>query len=197
MSWKVLITARAAEEVGQPAYQLLRQAGCELVLPPKFGPLSADDVQGYLAGCDAALCSADKYTPAVLEHANAANIKCLSRWGVGYDVVREVEHLPNPAHDDRALPDAVMSIIGSMVSFDHLRQRMYLIESVPVLQHADSDVERLYAEAVYEFPVKKGVPVAGVVAGFGLVMTTVRFSAVRYCLATRCTSAAVMPLIPA
>jgi hypothetical protein len=58
MSWKVLITARAAEEVGQPAYQLLRQSGCELVLPPKFGPLSADDVQGFMAGCDAALCSA-------------------------------------------------------------------------------------------------------------------------------------------
>ena len=87
MSWKVLITARAAEEVGQPAYQLLRQSGCELVLPPKFGPLSADDVQGFMAGCDAALCSADKYTPAVLEHANAANLKCLSRWGVGYDSI--------------------------------------------------------------------------------------------------------------
>ena len=67
---------------------------------------------------------------------------------LGYDVVREVEHLPNPAHDDRALPDAVMSIIGSLAAFDHWRQRVYLIESVPVLQHDDSDVERLYAEAV-------------------------------------------------
>ncbi|NDA67206.1 MAG: hydroxyacid dehydrogenase, partial [Verrucomicrobia bacterium] len=38
MSWKVLITARAAEEVGQPAYQLLRDSGCEVVLAPKFGP---------------------------------------------------------------------------------------------------------------------------------------------------------------
>ena len=87
MSWKVLITARAAEEVGQPAYQLLRDAGCEVILAPKFGPLSADDVQAYMAGCDATLCSADKYTPAVLEHANAAGIKCLSRWGVGYDSI--------------------------------------------------------------------------------------------------------------
>mgnify|MGYP003341929969 FL=1 len=67
---------------------------------------------------------------------------------LGYDVVREVEHLPHVPHDDRRLPDALVSIIGSMVSFDHLRQRMYLIESVPVLQHDDSDVERLYAEAV-------------------------------------------------
>lgn len=87
MSWKVLITARAAEEVGQPAYQLLRDSGCEVVVAPKFGPLSADDVQAYMAGCDATLCSADKYTAAVLEHANAAGIKCLSRWGVGYDSI--------------------------------------------------------------------------------------------------------------
>ncbi|MBM3831448.1 MAG: hydroxyacid dehydrogenase [Verrucomicrobia bacterium] len=87
MSWKVLITARAAEEVGQPAYRLLRESGCEVILAPKFGPLSADAVQTYMAGCDATLCSADKYTSAVLEHANAANIKCLSRWGVGYDSI--------------------------------------------------------------------------------------------------------------
>ncbi|MBA3289064.1 MAG: anthranilate synthase component I, partial [Acidimicrobiia bacterium] len=28
---------------------------------------------------------------------------------LGYDVIREVEHLPNVPHDDRGLPDAVMS----------------------------------------------------------------------------------------
>jgi anthranilate synthase component 1 len=52
---------------------------------------------------------------------------------LGYDVVREVEHLPDVPHDDRHLPDAVMSIIGSLAAFDHWRQRVYLIESVPVL----------------------------------------------------------------
>ena len=52
---------------------------------------------------------------------------------LGYDVVREVEHLPDVPHDDRQLPDAVMSIIGSLAAFDHWRQRVYLIESVPVL----------------------------------------------------------------
>ena len=54
---------------------------------------------------------------------------------LGYDVVREVEHLPDVPHDDRGMPDAVMSIIGSLAAFDHWRQRMYLIESVPVLAH--------------------------------------------------------------
>ena len=52
---------------------------------------------------------------------------------LGYDVVREIEHLPAVPPDDRGLPDAVMSVIGSLVAFDHWRQRAYLIESVPVL----------------------------------------------------------------
>src|SRR3954447_7609755 len=52
---------------------------------------------------------------------------------LGYDVVREVERLPDVPHDDRLLPDAAMSVIGSLAAFDHWRQRVYLIESVPVL----------------------------------------------------------------
>jgi anthranilate synthase component 1 len=67
---------------------------------------------------------------------------------LGYDVVREVEHLPHPAHDDRDLPDAVMTIIGSLAAFDHWRQRVYLIESVPVLRNEVSEIDRLYDEAI-------------------------------------------------
>jgi anthranilate synthase component 1 len=52
---------------------------------------------------------------------------------LGYDVVREVERLPGAPADDRAWPDAVMSVIGSLVAFDHWLQRVYVIESVPVL----------------------------------------------------------------
>ncbi len=63
---------------------------------------------------------------------------------LGYDVVREVERLPDVPHDDRRLPDAVMSIIGSLAAFDHWRQRVYLIESVPVLDMDTEDVDREY-----------------------------------------------------
>lgn len=49
---------------------------------------------------------------------------------LGYDVVREVERLPHVPHDDHGMPDAVMSIIGSLAAFDHWRQRISLIESV-------------------------------------------------------------------
>jgi len=66
---------------------------------------------------------------------------------LGYDIVREIEHLPNTPRDDRDLPDAIMSIIGSLAAFDHWRQRVYLIESVPVL-HMDADgVNREYDAA--------------------------------------------------
>jgi anthranilate synthase component 1 len=50
---------------------------------------------------------------------------------LGYDVVREVERLPDVPPDDHGLPDAVMSVIGSLAAFDHWRQRVYVIESVP------------------------------------------------------------------
>ena len=52
---------------------------------------------------------------------------------LGYDVIREVERLPDVPPDDRDVPDAVMSMIGSLAAFDHWRQRVTLIESVPVL----------------------------------------------------------------
>ena len=48
MSWKVLITARTMNDVGASALQLLRDAGCDIVTPPKLGPLSADELATLL-----------------------------------------------------------------------------------------------------------------------------------------------------
>jgi anthranilate synthase component 1 len=41
---------------------------------------------------------------------------------LGYDVVREVEHLPDAARRP-PLPDAVV-VIGQLAAFDHWRQRV-------------------------------------------------------------------------
>jgi anthranilate synthase component 1 len=49
---------------------------------------------------------------------------------LGYDVVREVEHLPNVPPDDLNMPDAVLTVTGHVTAFDHLRQRLFLIENV-------------------------------------------------------------------
>jgi anthranilate synthase component 1 len=49
---------------------------------------------------------------------------------LGYDVVREIERLPDVPVDDLGLPDAVLSVTGHVTAFDHFRQRLYLIENV-------------------------------------------------------------------
>jgi len=51
---------------------------------------------------------------------------------LGYDVVREVEHLPDAPPDDQGHPDAVLSVIGQLAAFDHWRQRVYLVDNVVI-----------------------------------------------------------------
>ena len=68
---------------------------------------------------------------------------------LGYDVVREVEHLPAAPPDDRGLPDAVMSIIGDVAAFDHWRQRVTLIHNVVVgTSPSAEELDRVYEHAV-------------------------------------------------
>ena len=67
---------------------------------------------------------------------------------LGYDVIREVENLPDTPPDDRNYPDAVMSVIGSLAAFDHWRQRVYLIESVPTLGLSADELDAAYDGAV-------------------------------------------------
>ena len=68
---------------------------------------------------------------------------------LGYDVVREVEHLPDMPHDDTGHPDAVVSIIGELAVYDHWRQRVSLISNVIVPEGADgATLDRLYDQAV-------------------------------------------------
>jgi anthranilate synthase component 1 len=66
---------------------------------------------------------------------------------LGYDVIREVESLPDVPTDDVGMPDAVMSLIGSLAAFDHWAQRVYLIESVVVLGLASDDLDTAYDDA--------------------------------------------------
>ena len=67
---------------------------------------------------------------------------------LGYDVIREVEHLPDVPLDDHGMPDAIMSVIGSLAAFDHWLQRVYLIENVPVLGLSADELDEAYDHAV-------------------------------------------------
>ena len=67
---------------------------------------------------------------------------------LGYDVVREVEHLPDVPPDDLGHPDAVLSIIGELAVFDHWRQRVTLIENVIVPPDAtEAELDAAYDDA--------------------------------------------------
>lgn len=68
---------------------------------------------------------------------------------LGYDVVREVEHLPDVPTDDRGWPDAVLSVIGDLVALDHWSQHATIISNVFVPPGATADqLDALYDEGV-------------------------------------------------
>ena len=64
---------------------------------------------------------------------------------IGYDCVRELEHLPDAPRDDLGLPDLVLLLTRSFVVFDHFAQRCYVITNVPV----GDDAEAAYDEACH------------------------------------------------
>ena len=68
---------------------------------------------------------------------------------LGYDVVREVEHLPNVPPDDNGYPDAVLHVVGEMAVFDHWRQRVTLV-AVAILPVGadDAAIDAAYDDAV-------------------------------------------------
>ncbi|MCL4433455.1 MAG: chorismate-binding protein [Actinobacteria bacterium] len=51
---------------------------------------------------------------------------------LGYDIVREIEHLPDTPPDDLRLPDSLFWVIGEICAFDHWRQRALLAVTVQV-----------------------------------------------------------------
>ncbi len=68
---------------------------------------------------------------------------------LGYDVVREIEALPNAPEDDRGFPDAIMSIIGDLVAIDHWRQRAFLLVNVLLTEGSDQEeVNQAYDDAL-------------------------------------------------
>jgi len=68
---------------------------------------------------------------------------------LGYDVVREVERLPDAPPDDHGRPDAVLSVIGELAAYDHFHQRVTLVVNAFVPDGADAAaLDRCYDDAV-------------------------------------------------
>jgi anthranilate synthase component I len=67
---------------------------------------------------------------------------------LGYDVVREVEHLPSVPPDERSFPDAILSVVGQLAAYDYWRQRVTLIDAVPI--PAGARASRPACDALYD-----------------------------------------------
>jgi anthranilate synthase component 1 len=67
---------------------------------------------------------------------------------LGYDVVREIERLPDVPPDDLGFPDALLMVIGQLCAFDHWRQRVVLVDNVVVGDGwTDADAAAAYDSA--------------------------------------------------
>jgi anthranilate synthase component 1 len=108
--------------------------------------------QGVLAALEALLDHYQAPTEADLGLDEGAELPPLHSGVVGYlgyDVVREVEHLPDAPADDRGWPDAVLSVIGELAAYDHWSQRVTLIANAFVPEGAtDEEVDAAYDEAL-------------------------------------------------
>jgi len=135
MAWKILVTARTLDAVGQEAVAALCAAGCELTSRP--GPHPAETLLPLLEGHDACYASTDKFTAAVLDSPQASQLKCISRWGVGFDSIdigaatrNGVVVTYTPGMLDEAVADFAFALLLSMarrlhVGYDNLRQGIW------------------------------------------------------------------------
>jgi anthranilate synthase component 1 len=65
---------------------------------------------------------------------------------LAYDVVREIERIPEPLADDLGHPDAAFHLIGELLAFDHYRQRLVVVVNVAT-GDLGGDVEASYERA--------------------------------------------------
>lgn len=60
---------------------------------------------------------------------------------IGYDMVRQIEHLPGAPEDDIGLPDCYLGFYDEIITYDHLKQRII----ITVNAAASCDINRAYS----------------------------------------------------
>ena len=119
------------------------------------GPLDLDAITGDRVSGTAGILSALDAVLDAFESPDLPDLPPLHAGLVGYlgyDVVREVEHLPAVPPDDLGHPDAVLAVIGQLAAFDHWRQRVVLIDNVVI------DPEATEEELDRRLPGRPGAP---------------------------------------
>jgi anthranilate synthase component I len=99
------------------------------------GDLDLDEATGHRVSGDRGALAALEAVLATFDSPDLPDLPPLHAGLVGYlgyDVVREVEHLPDTPPDDLRHPDAILAVIGQLAAFDHWRQRVVLIDNVVI-----------------------------------------------------------------
>jgi phosphoglycerate dehydrogenase-like enzyme len=81
----VLIAPATLDDLEGPYYEVLREAGFELIYPGRGAQLTEDEILVHLRGVHASLAGSEPYTRRVL--AAHPNLRVIARAGVGYDAV--------------------------------------------------------------------------------------------------------------
>ncbi|HZR01010.1 MAG TPA: phosphoglycerate dehydrogenase [Chloroflexota bacterium] len=81
---RVLVTSWLVQE-DDPALQVLRDAGCEVVMGRSPRPRTVEDMVQAIKGIDGVVAGSDNYSAPVIEAAD--RLKTIVRVGVGYDTV--------------------------------------------------------------------------------------------------------------
>ncbi len=64
---------------------------------------------------------------------------------IGYDMIRQIENLPDSKYDPIRISNAVMAFYYNLIAFDHLKNQVIIIANVFVKEN--SDANELYQEA--------------------------------------------------
>ncbi|HEX2851190.1 MAG TPA: chorismate-binding protein [Acidimicrobiales bacterium] len=127
----------------RPSARLVLQSGGRLEVEGDV-PASMPRDRGVLAALEALLHEYRSPSLAELPPLHGGIVGYL-----GYDVVREVERLPNVPADDQGVPEAALSVIGELAAYDHWRQRATLISNVVVRPGmTDDELDAAYDDAV-------------------------------------------------
>ena len=96
MSDRVLITCPQMQAAYSEFAERLRDADCEVDLPPVVQALSAAELLPIIGAYDGVIAGDDQFTAAVLEQ--ATRLRILSKWGVGTDGIDRLaaDHLGIP-----------------------------------------------------------------------------------------------------
>jgi anthranilate synthase component I len=124
--------------VGGDAFAIVRASGGRVWVEGD-PPVSPEDGEPPLAYVRRLLeaCKAPRFEGLPPLHGGAVGF-------LGYDCVRELEHLPHAPPDDLGLPDLALLLTRTMVVFDHLLQKAFVITNVA----RGGDPSRAYDDAI-------------------------------------------------